>query len=140
MLTSLACMALSVSAQQLPPPQSRGAITDSSASAPQRIQGRIFTDEEVGPLGRQHDWYLCLEQADGSPMEGAQIEAEGIHPETGQGLPSPPRVLTYVGYGHYLVEEVFFPAGGHWALHFRVRWQGKTELLRFTVFVPPQHP
>lgn len=139
MTACLACMALSLPAQQVPPAQTRGIPTDDSkAPAPQQFQGRIFSDEGILPLGRPHAWYLYVEDAGGHPLEDAQIEAEGVNSDIGLRLPSPPRASTYVGNGHYLIEGVLFPASGRWVLQFRVLWQGRAEQLRFTVLVPPR--
>lgn len=77
---------------------------------------------EVEPLAINtlHRWTLILRDAQGRPVEEAEISVTGGMPEHNHGLPTEPRVTRSLGDGRYLLEGMRFHMQGYWELNIAV--------------------
>ncbi len=65
-------------------------------------------------INRMHAWVIHVANADGRPIEEAELTLSGGMPAHDHGLPSAPRMTTRLGGGNYLVEGVKFHMAGAW--------------------------
>ena len=65
-------------------------------------------------INRMHAWVIHVANADGRPMEGAELTLSGGMPIHDHGLPTAPRMTTSLGGGNYLVEGMKFHMAGPW--------------------------
>jgi hypothetical protein len=56
-------------------------------------------------------------------------------PEHGHGLPTRPRVTTYLGNGDYLVEGMKFQMTGWWVIDVDVLVNGESDRVRFNLLL-----
>src|SRR5262245_55832377 len=80
----------------------------------------IQPESEPFERGLMHSWVLTLKTPDGAPVESASIGVDGDMPQHGHGLPTSPRMTTYLGAGRYRIEGVKFNMGGWWELKFAI--------------------
>lgn len=74
-----------------------------------------YTSELTPPrINLLHGWVLHIEDANGIPVTGAEIEASGGMPAHDHGLPTRPRVTQELGGGDYLLEGLRFHMAGDW--------------------------
>jgi hypothetical protein len=111
-----------------PAPTFDGAQRTSTAG---ELVGSVIPTPLPPPVGQMHTWTLHLETADGDPVEDATITVDGDMPAHGHGLPTQPRVTTYLGEGDYLVEGMQFQMGGEWFVEFAITAPGISDTLRF---------
>ena len=57
---------------------------------------------------------VAITDAQGEPVQNAQITIDGGMPQHGHGLPTRPRVTRHTGNGVYDIEGVRFNMGGWW--------------------------
>ena len=86
-------------------------------------------------INQLHHWTLHLETADGQPIQQADIRVDGDMPEHGHGLPTRPRVTSYLGNGDYLVEGMKFQMTGWWVIDVDVLVNGKSDRVRFNLLL-----
>ena len=72
------------------------------------------------PLNRMHDWVLEIRDADGAPVDDADIEVVGGMPEHDHGLPTSPRVEERLGDGRYRLAGLRFHMSGYWEIRLTV--------------------
>lgn len=91
----------------------------------------VTYESELEPLQINvlHRWTLHLEDAAGTPVLGAKIEADGGMPEHDHGLPTRPRVTEELGEGHYRLEGLRFHMRGDWEVTLTIEASGKTDTL-----------
>ena len=65
-------------------------------------------------INRIHAWVVHVADADGQPVEGAELAVSGGMPAHDHGLPTAPRMTRNLGGGNYLVEGMRFHMGGDW--------------------------
>ena len=111
-----------------PAPTFDGALR---ASASGELRGSVTSAPAPPPVGQMHTWTLHLETAAGDPLEGAAISVDGDMPAHGHGLPTQPRVTTYLGDGDYVVEGMQFQMGGEWFVQFEISAPGVEDSIRF---------
>jgi hypothetical protein len=87
------------------------------------------------PVNQMHQWTLHIETAEGQPVEGASIKVDGDMPQHGHGLPTSPRVTTYLGNGDYLVDGLKFQMGGWWVMDFTINADGQTDAVHFNMML-----
>lgn len=63
---------------------------------------------------------VVIKGSDGTAIDGAAITIDGGMPEHGHGLPTRPRVTSYLGDGIYEIEGVRFNMGGWWEIKLAV--------------------
>ena len=80
-----------------------------------------------------HSWVLTLQDADGRPVEGAEITVGGGMPQHDHGLPTTPQVTKYLGDGRYLVEGLQFHMAGWWELTFDISAAGTQDSITFNL-------
>ena len=93
---------------------------------------RLAFVAELEPIviNRLHRWTLRLTDSDGLPVEDATIEVIGGMPEHNHGLPTRPRVTTYLGDGRYQLEGMRFHMQGSWEISVTIDAQaGKDSVL-----------
>jgi hypothetical protein len=84
----------------------------------------------VGPL---HSVRLELVDAQGQPVNDAQILVNGGMPQHGHGLPTKPRITSSEPNGVYVVEGVRFNMGGWWELKFAVSASAAKDSVTFNI-------
>jgi hypothetical protein len=57
---------------------------------------------------------VTIRDAEGHPIDDAEMSIDGGMPQHGHGLPTRPRVTRSLGEGGYLIEGVRFTMGGWW--------------------------
>ncbi|MDE0062437.1 MAG: FixH family protein [Gammaproteobacteria bacterium] len=77
---------------------------------------RIAYASALEPLAinRIHAWVVHVADADGQPVDGAELAVSGGMPAHDHGLPTAPRMTRNLGGGNYLVEGMRFHMGGDW--------------------------
>ena len=77
---------------------------------------RIAYASALQPLAinRIHAWVVHVADADGQPVDGAELAVSGGMPAHDHGLPTAPRMTRNLGGGNYLVEGMKFHMGGAW--------------------------
>ena len=68
------------------------------------------------PINKMHEWTLRLEDANGDPVDGAELSIAGGMPEHDHGLPTSPRVTENLGDGDYRLQGIRFHMKGNWQI------------------------
>ena len=89
-------------------------------------------------INRMHAWLLDIRDADGQPVEDAEIEVSGGMPEHDHGLPTAPRVTAELSAGRYLLEGLRFHMTGTWELVIDFEANGYTDRVTITLTLGPQ--
>src|SRR5688500_11341707 len=76
---------------------------------------------------------VAITDANGAPIEHANITIDGGMPQHGHGLPTRPRVTKQVGDGVYQIEGVRFNMGGWWEFKLSVTTDSGTDLVTFNL-------
>lgn len=84
------------------------------------------TPEGPIEINRMHSWILHVEDEQGRPVTGAEIDVEGGMPAHDHGLPTAPRVTEELGNGDYRLDGVRFHMRGRWEMVVTIR-VGDTE-------------
>ena len=77
--------------------------------------------------------HVAITDANGAPIEHANITIDGGMPQHGHGLPTRPRVTKQVGDGVYQIEGVRFNMGGWWEFKLSVTTDSGTDLVTFNL-------
>jgi major membrane immunogen (membrane-anchored lipoprotein) len=95
----------------------------------------VTYESELEPLQINvlHSWIVHLEDADGMPVLGAKIEADGGMPEHDHGLPTRPRITQELGDGDYRLEGLRFHMRGDWEVVLTITVDAKTDVVVVTV-------
>lgn len=91
----------------------------------------LFTvsyDSQLNPIviNQIHSWTLHVRDADGTPVEGAQITVKGGMPAHNHGLATDP-VVDEIGGGDYRLQGLRFHMMGHWELTLTIHAEGVTD-------------
>ena len=76
---------------------------------------------------------VAITDANGAPIEHANITIDGGMPQHGHGLPTRPRVTKQIGDGVYQIEGVRFNMGGWWEFKLSVTTDSGTDLVTFNL-------
>ena len=76
---------------------------------------------------------VLVRDADGRPIEEAQISIDGGMPQHGHGLPTRPRVTRSLGDGIYEIEGVRFNMGGWWEFKLAIAGSSGTDTVTFNL-------
>jgi hypothetical protein len=76
---------------------------------------------------------VAIADANGAPIQHAQITIDGGMPQHGHGLPTQPRVSKQVGSGVYEIDGVRFNMGGWWEFKLSVTTDSGTDLVTFNL-------
>ena len=68
------------------------------------------------PINKMHEWILRVEDANGDPVDGAQLSIAGGMPEHNHGLPTSPRITENTGGGDYRLQGIRFHMKGNWQI------------------------
>lgn len=96
---------------------------------------------EVGPetgkllLGKFQTWTLHLTDAEGADIFPARFALGGGMLGHGHGLPTQPRVTTYLGEGLYRIEGMKFNMAGDWTLYFVIETEQARDQAKVDVTV-----
>ena len=83
-----------------------------------------------------HQWSVHVVDAEGAPVNGAQINVDGGMPEHGHGLPTAPRATSASGPGNYVINGMKFSMTGWWVLKLEVTaTDGRTDKITFNVIL-----
>ena len=107
--------------------------TRTARSADYYFHVSYAADPETLPLNKIHSWTIHIEDENGSPVTGAEIEVKGYMPAHGHGFPTKPRVTQELGNGTYLVEGIKFNMPGHWIVTFSINAKGTRDNVAFHV-------
>jgi hypothetical protein len=80
---------------------------------------RLSYSSEINPIpmGRAHEWVIFILDSNRRPIEDAEIEIHGYHPETREILPRMTYISTHMGRGAYQVINMYFHQRGEWQLN-----------------------
>jgi hypothetical protein len=76
---------------------------------------------------------VILRDADGQPINDAQIAIDGGMPQHGHGLPTRPQVTRNLGDGTYEIEGVRFSMGGWWEFKLAITGARGTDVVTFNL-------
>jgi hypothetical protein len=76
---------------------------------------------------------VVITDANGAPLQDADITIDGGMPQHGHGLPTQPRVTRHVGDGVYQIDGVRFSMGGWWEFRLSVTTDSGTDLVTFNL-------
>ena len=93
------------------------------------------TIEETAPYrkGKLLSTVIMVKDADGQPVDGAEIAIDGGMPQHGHGLPTKPRVAKQLGGGRYLIDGLKFNMGGWWELKFAIASGSMADSVTFNL-------
>ena len=114
-----------------PPPNLDTAMTRKTENGLYTIT--IKPDIQPIAINQIHTWTLHVQDAGGKPVENAVITVNGGMPQHGHGLPTEPKVTSYLGNGDYRVEGVKFQMTGWWEVKFDVTAEGNTDKVTFNL-------
>ena len=104
---------------------------------PRTSAGKTFTASvrtvkplTVGPLQAVR---LELLDAEGKPVNDAQIRIDGGMPQHGHGLPTKPRITSTEPNGVYVVEGVRFNMGGWWEFTLAIHAPSGSDIVTFNL-------
>ncbi len=80
-------------------------------------------------INRMHAWVIQLHDADGAPVEDAELRVSGGMPAHDHGLPTAPRATTNLGGGRYLIEGMKFHMGGVWNIVVHIEATGGADTI-----------
>jgi hypothetical protein len=115
------------------PPTDPGEYATQRNSAQGLFKVAFRTEEPAVPVGRLHTWTLRVLDANGAPVNDAEITVDGDMPEHRHGLPTRPRMTRRLAAGDYLIEGVKFQMGGWWVMDFTITAQGRSDRVRFNL-------
>ena len=95
----------------------------------------VATLEPASPLRprQMQTVRVTVRDADGRPVDRAEITVDGGMPEHGHGLPTRPRVTRHLGDGTYEVEGVRFNMGGWWEFRLAIVGALGTDTVTFNL-------
>jgi hypothetical protein len=76
---------------------------------------------------------VALADAEGHPIENAEIGVDGGMPQHRHGLPTRPRVTRHVGNGVYEIEGVRFNMGGWWEFKLAINSPSGSDVVTFNL-------
>ncbi len=90
---------------------------------------RIESTLQPIEINRMHRWLLDIRNADGLPVEDAEIEVSGGMPAHDHGLPTRPRITGRSADGRYVLDGVRFHMRGAWEIQVLIRAAGTTDVV-----------
>lgn len=93
---------------------------------------RIVERPDPLTINRLHDWVLEIRDADGTPVDDADIDVSGGMPEHNHGLPTLPRVAERICDGRYRLAGIRFHMSGYWEIRLTI----SSTLHRDSVTIP----
>jgi hypothetical protein len=109
--------------------------TAGQAASAAHFSVAFTTDPAMIPVNAFHTWTITVTDADGKPVNNAEISVDGGMPAHGHGLPTQPQVTKNLGDGKYLVEGVKFSMPGDWEMKFTIKAGGMEETVVRTIEV-----
>jgi hypothetical protein len=116
----------------------RPADLDASTTVATRygtLQASYETDFPELPLNSVHTWRLSLQDKNGLPVVGADIDLTADMPEHLHGMTTTPLIQESDTPGLYLVRGMNFHMPGYWEVTLDVSGAGSRHLLRFNLIV-----
>jgi hypothetical protein len=86
-------------------------------------------------INRIHSWELTITDADGQPVNDAEVTVVGDMPEHGHGLPTQPEVFKMGVGGLYRIDGMKFQMPGWWVITINVMADGKHDDVSFNLNV-----
>lgn len=87
-------------------------------------------------INKMHSWAVHIKDAQGKPVEQAEISVDGGMPQHNHGLPTAPRVTQNLGSGDYLLEGMRFNMGGWWELKLQITADNHSDTVVFNYILP----
>ena len=69
------------------------------------------------PANTPHQWVIYILNGSRRPIENAQIEIHGYHPDSREVLPRMTFTSSHLGRGAYQVDNMYFHLAGEWQLN-----------------------
>ena len=69
------------------------------------------------PVDTPHQWIIYVLDSSRRPIENAQIEIHGYHPDTREVLSRMTYISSHLGRGAYQVDNMYLHQGGDWELN-----------------------
>lgn len=69
------------------------------------------------PANTPHQWVIYILNSSRRPIENAQIEIHGYHPDSREVLPRMTYTSSHLGRGAYQVDNMYFHQAGEWQLN-----------------------
>lgn len=112
-------------------------VTAAEEGAPWQSAKGLFTvtyESELNPLviNQIHNWVLQITDAEGRPVENAEVVVTGGMPEHNHGLATAP-VIEEQESGRYLLQGLRFHMMGYWELALDIRHQGSNDKVTITL-------
>ena len=76
---------------------------------------------------------IMVKDAEGQPVDGAEITIDGGMPQHGHGLPTKPRATAEVEPGRYRIDGVKFNMGGWWEFKLRITAGAASDSITFNI-------
>lgn len=97
----------------------------------------VAYQSELQPIeiNRMHAWVLHIADANGVPVEGAQIEIAGGMPQHDHGLATRPRLTAELGGGDYRIDGLRFHMTGEWQITLAIRASGVSDAVVITLLL-----
>lgn len=89
-------------------------------SHPPGLTVRLNSLQSPLPLNQMHQWEIQITDAQGDPVDKADITVSGGMPEHDHGLATSPRVTQSLGDGKFLLEGMRFHMPGLWKLNVNI--------------------
>ena len=86
-------------------------------------------------INRIHSWELTITDADGQPINDAEVTVVGDMPEHGHGMPTQPEVFKMGVGGLYRIDGMKFQMPGWWVITINVMADGKHDDVSFNLNV-----
>ena len=98
---------------------------------------RVTVRERPEPvvLNEFQTWLLHVENAEGQPVSGAELNVSGGMPQHGHGLPTQPKIAAAGGPGDYRVDGLEFSMPGWWEVHVHVSKDRREDTATFNLIV-----
>lgn len=79
------------------------------------------------PVYIPHQWIIYILDSNRRPIEDAEIEIHGYHPESREILPRMTFISSHLGRGAYQVDNMYFHQPGDWDLNIIVSSGSKVD-------------
>jgi hypothetical protein len=103
-----------------------GAAAESLSAVSQPAGLHVSMHSELEPLAinQMHSWVITVQDAQGEPIDDAQIQVDGGMPLHNHGLATSPQVTETLGQGRYLLQGMRFHMNGDWELRLQIAHDG----------------
>ncbi|WP_232323362.1 FixH family protein [Photobacterium sp. J15] len=96
-------------------------LSEASTQFPVTVQHASYTitaepAEKPIVLNKIHQWFVSINDTNGTPVQGLRFDVKGGMPEHRHGLPTKPKLISEGQPGQYIIDGVKFNMTGKWLL------------------------